>query len=373
MTEGLEGLRQLVEYPAAAPYPVDELHRRVAARSRRRNRRRAAVAGLVAVASCVGAIPLLDRVDDRPTRVATGPGPGSVFADTTQAPPGTRLEFSVPDGWETLSYDGRELVVATRPLTNLDLRLALLGRADVSFDAFPADAVVLVVGIDPLEPKYGTNWDGTQLDPGPPYALGGERVLPDGVRFRRGDVPQSMVRIASYAGPAAAGSQLRQAEEVARSLRQVPTGVPAVGGPVTPGRYAAQVLSEVARAGAGDAAMLLEADDDCAYARPAGSRTQLTGQDRMGGGCGTRPAGSGITVVGSAFQIWGDPGTPPSSAGIVRVGPGVRTVSARTADGRSVPAVLGKDGWAIAVARGRIVTFTAFDAQGGQLDAVFVR
>jgi hypothetical protein len=373
VTEALEELRQLAEYPAAAPYPVDELHRRVAARSRRRNRRRAALAGLAAVVSCVAAIPLLHRVDDRPTRVATGPGPGSVFADTTTGPPGTRLEFSVPDGWETLSYDGHQVVLATRPLTNLDLRLALLGRADPSFGAFPADAVVVVVGFDPLEPKYGTHWDGTQLDPGPPYALGRERVLPGGVRFRRGDVPQSMMRIASYAGPAAVGEPLRQAEEVAGSLRLVPTGQPAVAGPVTPGGSGAQVLPEVARAGTGDSSMVLEAGDDCAFARPAGSRTQVAGQDRLGGGCGARPAGSGITAVGPAFQVWGDPGTPPSSAGIVRVGPGVRTVSATTADGRSVAADLGKDGWAIAVTGGRIVTFTAFDAQGGLLDAVFIR
>jgi hypothetical protein len=53
----------------------------------------------------------------------------------------------------------------------------------------------------------------------------------------------------------------------------------------------------------------------------------------------------------------------------MRVGSDVRTVSARTADGRTFAAVLGADGWGVAVGPGRIVGLTAVDAAGRQVEA----
>ncbi len=60
----------------------------------------------------------------------------------------------------------------------------------------------------------------------------------------------------------------------------------------------------------------------------------------------------------------GGPGEPSSTAVILRAGPGVRSVSARLVDGRSVPAVVGDDGWGVASADGRIVALTAVDGAG---------
>jgi len=47
----------------------------------------------------------------------------------------------------------------------------------------------------------------------------------------------------------------------------------------------------------------------------------------------------------------------------------VRTVSARTSDGRTFPAVLGNDGWGVAIGPGRIVGLIALDSAGRQVAA----
>ncbi len=365
MTDVAEELRSLLDYPANAPEPVEELHRRVGVRRRRRARRRSLAAGLAAVAMSIAVVPILHRADDQPTRIATVPAPA--------IPAGPRLEYSLPEGWQTLYAEGNRLAVATDALSDRDRELALLTRSDASFRDLPPDAVVVAVGADPLDVKYGTNWDGSVINAGPAYGLGPERVLAGGVRFRKGDVPQSIVQIASYAGPDAPASRLREAEAVAASIRLVGAGGTAPPAPpagsASGASAAPQALKEVARAGTGPSSVVLEADADCAYFRPAGSQPHQQGHDRLGGGCGTRPAPGAIATIGSAVLVWGEPGTAPSSATAMRVGPDVKSVSARTADGRTFPAALGATGWGVAVGPGRIVGLTAIDSAGRQTES----
>jgi hypothetical protein len=313
------------------------------------------------------AVPLVDRPDDGPTTVAAGPPTpaGATAADAFAAR--TRIEYSLPDGWQVLDSDAYELVVATRPLSDRDRQLAGLTRSDAAFTAFPADAVVLAVGLDPLQAKYGTEWDGADIDPGPAYGLGPERALPGGVRFRRGDVPQSMVRIASYAGPAASAARQGEAEAIAAGIRVLAPAdpVPPPASTTVPQRG----LTEVARAVYGTSSLVLEAGDNCAGLRSPDSQAGAAGLAR---GCAARPAGSEIDVVSPAVVVWGQPGAAPATAAILRSGPGVQSVSAQTADGRSFPAVVGADGWGVALVPGRIVELVALDRAGREVAEVFV-
>ena len=361
MTDLAEGLSVLVARPAAPPPPVEDLRRRVVARARRRARRRAGFAGMAVAAVSLVLLPLVHRPGDR-TTIATGP-PGVAGATKT-----THLEYTLPDGWLRLDADGQELVLATRPLSDRDVMLARLTRADASFSALPPDAVVLAVGLDPLEAKYGTDWDGHNIDPGPAYALGPERVLPDGVRFRRGDVPQSVIRIASYAGVAATPAQQREAEVIAASIRQVGAAAPLP--PRTSPTLPPGGLPEVARAGDGASTLVLRAGGDCADARLVDS--QSSSSAGLSDGCLGRPSGSSLAAVGAAFAVWGAPGFPPSSAAILRAGPGVQGVVARTADGRSFPAAIGAGGWGMAVVPGRVFDLVAVDGAGQEGAEAFV-
>lgn len=409
MTEPVESLRTLVDGPPWPPEPVAELHRRVEARRRRRTRRRAVLAAMAAVLAVVAVVPLLDRPSPSPSQVLAGPGPTPAPATEVVPGPGppadpgsgattpttplefvagepvrSRIDLPVPEGWQTLSVDTDRRLVGTRPLSEADRALAVLARADLGFTAFPADGVVVAVGYDPLQAKYGTDWDGTPIDNGPPLALGAERTLPGGVRVRRGDVPQSIMRIASYAGPAAPAARLREAEAIVAGITRVRTGDPSVrpspppvgsrpGLPGGPLPVAEEGLPEVARTGTGPSALVVVAGSDCAYVRQADAQTFLPTHQPLGGACGTRPAGAAVDAVGSPVLLMGGPGAPPATAVIIRAGPGVRSVSARLVDGRSVPAVLGADGWGVAVGDGRIVGITAIDAAGRRSPETLVR
>src|SRR5205085_6999282 len=123
----------------------------------------------------------------------------------------SRFETYLPSGWDTLYAEEDRLVAGTRPLSERDLRLALLAHDDAAFSAFPSDGVVFVVGGDRLTPKYSlgevgrTSANGTEViqgalvgTPGPANGLGVERVLPGGVRVRRGDGPRVTVPLAAY-------------------------------------------------------------------------------------------------------------------------------------------------------------------------------
>lgn len=372
MTESVEALRALVDQPSSPPPSIGEIHERASSRRRRRTTVRVATAVLASVAAAVAIVPLL-RAPDQTARVVAGP-PETTMA-VTPAAAGTHLEFPVPEGWSTLFAVGNRMVVTTRPLSDADLVLALLGRDDASFAAFPVDGVVVVVGGDPLQAKYGFKPDGTPIDPGPAYALGAERALPGGVRFRRGDVPQSDVRIASYAGASAPASRLRQAEAIAAGLRLVTTGDPSVRPPPPPpgsrpglpsgGLPVPEAgLPEVARVPASGSTLLLVAGSDCAYLRWVDSQTTLPGYQPLGGACGTRPAGTATVVLGGALLVMRGPDTAPSTVAIFRAGAQVRKVSARLADGRSVPATVGVDGWGLVASDGRLVALTGVDASG---------
>ena len=140
MTEPADGLRTLVDLPALSPEPVEELRRRVGVRRRRRNRGRAALGALAAGVVAIGAVPLLDRSTGTRTQVVAGPGLASPSPPTTAGHEfvagqqlGTRLEVTVPPGWQTLLAAGERIVLATRPLSDADRALAELARNDVAF------------------------------------------------------------------------------------------------------------------------------------------------------------------------------------------------------------------------------------------------
>ena len=390
--EPAEGLRTLLESPPAPP-PVDQLRRRVHVR---RRRRRAAWASLAGVAAVVAAIPLVDRPSDEPVRVIAGPDttvPGTVPGVVLPAPPAdptsttvplefvagqplsTRLDYQVPMGWQKLFVEGERLLLATRPLSEADHALALLARNDAAFTSFPADAVVVAVGGDPTEAKGTLAADGTLVLPGPAYGLGPEKLLAGGVRVRRGDVPQSIVRIASYAGPSAPANRLAEAEAIAAGLRLVTTGDPSVrppppppgsrpGLPTGPLPVAEAGLPEVARATASGSTLVLVAGQDCAYLRPLDAQVSQPGYQPLGGACGSRPAGSTIAAIGHPIPVMGPPGTDRSTVTILRSGPSIARLTARLADGRTVSPTIGTDGWAVVAGAGTVVAASGIDTQG---------
>jgi hypothetical protein len=354
-------------------------------------------AALAGVAAVIAAVPLIHRPSDEPVRVVAGPDttvPGATVpgvalpappADPTSTtipiefvagqPISYRIDFTAPPGWQTLLAAADHMVVATRPLTDSDRALALLARNDSSFSAFPADGVVVVVGNDPLEAKGTMAPDGTLILPGPAYGLGPEKVLAGGVRVRRGDVPQSGVKIASYAGPKAPANRLQEAEAIASGLRLIRTGDPAVRPePPPPGSRPGLPtgtlpvpeagLPEVARTSASGSELVLVAGHDCAYLRWADAQTSLPGYQPLAGGCGTRPSGTLVETFGQPVIAMRGPGTRPSTVVIFRTGPNLARFSARLADGRTVPASIGLDGWGLVASDGRIVAVTGIDTQG---------
>lgn len=392
MTEPADGLRTLLTQPASAPEPVAELRRRVASR---RRRRRGAWATAAVVAAGVAAVPLLDRPLEQVQQVVAGPGSTVVTTPAAPTPTTIRLEFvagqpityrvdfTVPPGWQTLFSRGDHLVVATRPLSDSDRELALLARKDAAFTAFPADGVVVVVGNDPVEAKGTLAPDGSLIGPGPAYGLGPEQVLAGGVRVRRGDVPQSGVKIASYAGRAAPADRLREAETIAAGLRLVMTGDPSVRPePPPPGSRpglpagALPVpeagLPEVARAAASGSTLVLVAGQDCAYLRWVDAQTSLPSYQPLAGGCAKRPAGTGIETFGQPVPVMRGPDSQPSTVVFMRTGTSVARVSARLADGATVPASAGLDGWAVVASTGRVVAVSGVDTQGRPIPETLV-
>ena len=361
-----------------------------------RRRRRVVWASLAGVAAVVAAVPLVDRRSDEPVRVAAGPDTtisATVPGVTVPAPPadptsttipfefvagqplGTRLDYQVPEGWQKLLVDGDRVVLATRSLSDADRSLALLARDDAAFRSFPADGVVLVFGYDPTEAKGTLAADGTLVLPGPAYALGPEKGLAGGIRVRRGDVPQSILRIASYAGPSAPANRLREAEAIASGLRQVRTGDPAVRPPPPPAGSRPGMpsgplpvpeagLPEVVRATASGRTVVLVAGQDCAYLRPLDAQPTEPGYQPLGGACGARPAGSALTAIGKPILVMGLPGAESSKVVIIRSGPSIARFTARLADGRTVTPSIGIDGWALVVSAGTVVAVSGIDTQG---------
>lgn len=380
-----------MESPAAPPEPVEVLSRRAGVRRRRRRTMWAALVGLAGVAV---ALPLIDRPPAKEQRVIAGPGPDttvggasipvpSTSPPTTTAlefvagqPIGTRLDYPVPAGWQKLFAEGERLLLATHALSGADQALALLARNDAAFSrAFPPDAVVVVVGGDPVEAKYGTAPDGSALAPGPAYALGPERVLAGGVRVRRGDIPQSIVKIASYAGPSAPAARLAEAETIAAGIRLVRTGDPSVrpppppvgsrpGLPAGPLPVAEAGLPEVARAPAAGSQVVLVAGQDCAYLRWVDAQPSLPTSQPLAGACLARPAATAITAAGPAVLAMRGPDADPSIVTVFRSGPSIASFTARLADGKAAAVSVGADGWAIVAGTSRAVAVTGTDIQG---------
>lgn len=370
----------------AGPWTVVRRHRRV-------------WAALAGVAVAVGvAVPLLDRPSDPVQRVVAGAGPeGTAAVGSTAvpvpntAPPttaalefvagqplGTRLDYPLPSGWQKLFAEGERVVLATRALSEADRALALLARNDAAFSgAFPADGVVVVVGGDSLEAKYGTAPDGSAVAPGPAYALGPERVLAGGVRVRRGDIPQSIVKIASYAGPSAPAARVAEAETIAAGIRLVRTGDPSVRPPPPPvgSRPALPAgplpvaeagLPVVARAAAAGSEVVLVAGQDCAYLRWIDAQTAQPGYAPLAGACLARPAATAIAAAPPVIAMRG-PDTDPATVTILRSGPSIARFTARLADGKAAPVSIGTDGWAVVASTGRVVAVTGIDTQGRTL------
>jgi hypothetical protein len=347
------------------------------------------------VAAGVAAVPLLNRPSDRVQQVVAGPESTVVTTPAEPTPTTIRREFvagqpityridvTVPPGWQTLFSRGDHLVVATRPLSDSDRELALLARKDAAFIAFPADGVVVVVGNDPVEPKATLAPDGTVIGPGPAYALGPEQVLAGGVRARRGDVPQSGVKIASYAGRSAPADRLREAETIAAGLRLVMTGDPAVRpDPPPPGSRPGlpagtlpvpeSGLPEVARTAASGSTLVLVAGQDCAYLRWVDAQTSLPSYQPLAGGCAKRPAGTAIETFGQPVLVMRGPDSQPSTVVLMRTGTSVARVTARLADGGTVPASIGLDGWALVASTGRVVAVSGVDVQGRAIPETMV-
>ena|GEM_PF-6732890 len=371
MTDPAEGLGALIDVPPAPPEPLEDLQRRVERRRRRRFQARAAVAGLAVMGAAVAVV---DRPSGAPVQVVTGPAHESEATTTTRVrlefvagqPIRYRIDVTVPPGWQTLFSAGDHLVVATRPLSDADRSLALLARDDTAFASLPADAVVVVVGNDPVEAKGVMGPDGSVIGPGPAYDLGPAKVLAGGVRVRRGDVPQSGVKIAAYAGPSAPAARVAEAETIARTLRLVATGDPSVRPPPPPDGSRPGLplgtlpvpeagLPEVARTAASGSTLVLVAGQDCAYLRWTDAQTSRPGYQPLAGACGNRPAGTAVETFGIPVRVMRGPGSTDAVAVIFRAGPGVTQLTARVADGRTVAAQVGTDGWGIVASDGRIV------------------
>ena len=391
MTEPAETVRAPSESPEAPHEPVEEPRARAGAR---RGRRRAFWAALTGLAVVAVAVPLLNRPADKAQEVIVGSGPEATVGGTEvptppTSPPTTtalefvagrpivtRLDFVVPEGWLKLLSDGERLLLSTRPLSDADRALALLARNDAAFSsAFPPDAVVVAVGGDPVEAKYGTAPDGSAIAPGPAYALGPEKALAGGVRVRRGDIPQSIVKIASYAGPSAPAARRAEAETIAAGIRLVRTGDPSVrpppppvgsrpGLPAGPLPVAEAGLPEVARAAAAGSTVVLVAGQDCAYLRWVDAQPSLPGYEPLAGACLPPPSGNTITAAGPAVTARRGPDTQPAVVTVFRNGPSIGRFTARLADGTAAPVSRGTDGWAIVVGSSRVVAVTGIDTQG---------
>jgi hypothetical protein len=382
-------LRSLVERPDRPPEPVDELERRVVARRRRRTQTRLAAA--VVVLLLAASVPVLAGWRDRGTVVETGPigrppGPGLV----TDAPRPPRVQADIPPGWETLVADGERLVLATRPLDERDVALAVLARDDAVFEAFPADGVALVVGSDRFVAKYTMGEVGRTVEngvetvrgaitggPGPANGLGEPKSLPGGVRVRRGDVPQSTAILASYAGPAAPADAVRQAEAIAASVRLRPLTAEQMRPPPPgsrPGFDGGQPdvpderLRTVATSQARGVTVTFQVGDGCAIVR-----SSAYSQPAAGGCAPARPDDRGLATVLSANLLGLPFGPPPGATSVpaewtmvvaARAGADIRTVKAVLVDGRKIDAAVDPDGWAFVAADGRVYFLEGYDAQG---------
>lgn len=362
----------LMDAPSTPPPSVSELEGRV---SRRRRRHRLLAGGALA-ATCLMAAALapglLDRGQEEST-VRTGPASEAPIVGRARTP--SRVSVDLPPGWQTLYADGDRLVVGTRPLQERDLLLAVLARDDAAFQAFPAEGVVFVVGGDPTKAKYVAD-PASETRPGPALALGPAKVLPGEVRVRLGDVPQSSVWIAAYAGRASAAGAMKEAEAIAATVRltpQTPAGTPPP--PPPPGSrpgfdqgdvgVPAERLQPVASVTVPGAVYTVRAENDCAVV------TSNQAEQPRGGGCGSKPPKGGAPAVVAVTTDQYPPAGPASGTErwpatmlvLLRVPSGVDRVTAELVDGRVIEGTVGSDGWALVATDGRAFLVQARDGR----------
>jgi hypothetical protein len=159
LTEPLHALRTLVELPQAAPPPVEDLRRRVTARSRRRHAVRATLAGVAVVLAGVAVVPLIDRPSEESTQVvaaATG------LPEVAQAPAdGSTLVLVADQNCAYLRWQGENTTLGGGCAT---------GAADHSVQTFGApvqvgDQTATILRGGPAMARYSARLaDGRTID-----------------------------------------------------------------------------------------------------------------------------------------------------------------------------------------------------------------
>lgn len=395
-------LETVMDAPPSPPASISELERRVSHRRRRHRLLGGAAVSATLLAMVALAPGVLDRGQEEST-VRTGPASDAPIVGRARTP--SRVSVDLPSGWETLYADGDRLVLGTRPLQERDLLLAGLARDDAAFRAFPADGVVVVVGGDPTKAKYvgdpssetrttvvsgGETTEVVTINgfvgPGPALALGPAKALPGEVTVRLGDVPQSSVSIAAYAGRASTAGAMKEAEAIAATVRltpQTPAGTPPP--PPPPGSrpgfdqgdvgVPAERLQPVASVTVPGAVYTVGAENDCAVV------TSTQAEQPRGGGCASLPPAGGAPAVvavttdqyppagpGAGTDRW-----PATMLVLLRVPSGVDRVTAELVDGRVIEGTVGSDGWALVATDGRPFLVQARDGRGHVVARTAVR
>lgn len=367
-------LGHLADNPPVAATPLPEIRRRAVVV--RRRRRASQVAGGLAVALlAVGALqPLLarqstpsvtfDQPQDRPAPVPAGWERETIGA----------LSLVHPKGWDVLSVVGEssmepEVVIATRPLNKADVRLAQLTRNDVRFsEAFPEDAVVFVVGGDrfvaPHPPSLAL---GKAVDLPRPQGMSGA------IRARTGRVPQSILQLAGYIGPAAPPDDSRALDKIAASVRLADKAPSAaeLEEPVDnfvreedQERWRLQLTRTIAFLGPRDASHVeVRIGGSCvglaSLQRPFKSNIHFTEVF-----CDLQGIAQGA-VRELSYEV--KPAGPADDAGtgvlFVQVGTGVERIRLTTADGRSVTRPV-TEGFVLARTPSRVIAITGLDPAG---------
>lgn len=377
-------LNRLSDGTTAPPPALDRVARRAGElRRRRRIVQSAAIASLAGIVAVAG-------TNLAPWR---SPESGVVFEQPpVPLPDGWKrtkvgaLTIDHPREWKPLRAVGGdtsepEVVLSNRRLSRSDLALALLAHADVQFSkGFPRDAVVFVVGGDPLTGPSG-----------PPGDLGAPRVTPrpagftGQIRVRTGTVPQSILRLAAYVGPEAPDGALDRAGEVARrlQLRPLPASPEEPPPPADPGPlggngndpdnpvftdpWAVQATFQLDE----DEVIRVRTKDDCA-AVTLENRVETRNLTVQHQRCGVAAVAAPLELFVSGLL---SPGTVRRLEDsdrhliVARVSGEVDEIKGDLV-GRGTVSVSTSNGWVIAVAKGRILRLIGYDETGKRIDEV---
>ncbi|MEA2901491.1 MAG: hypothetical protein QOH36_1378 [Actinomycetota bacterium] len=322
------------EFDRTQPAPEDYVVTGGGERGPTDRRRLLVASAVVALVAAVIIVPRLTADPESGGDVRTGVK-AELPAISTSVPLPPRIELQLPAGWQTLLADGEQLVVATAPLDERDLLLALLASDDAVFTAFPPTVAVFVVGGDRLKAKYlGSSPSAvvTQTEngveireedpagfvgPGPARALGPPTLLEGGVTVRLGDLPQSSSTLAAYVGPEAPEAVTQEAETMAATVRLRPYDPALIPPPPPESRpgfdqggvdTAAEDLVPVASVQAAGLTYTARADADCADVVAGSSTAPLVG------GCRPRPATTVAVEVVASGSALGPPPPPPARA-----------------------------------------------------------